>query len=122
MTFIFAALIASLPAWWPPGEVTWLTPTEHDFGDMVQFEGRSVDFVWQNTTSDTLLIDNVRVTCGCTAPTWTYAPIPPGATDTIMVGYDAKRPGYFRKTVKVFFSHRRTAHRLVVAGFVEEQE
>ena len=102
--------------------ITWHTPTTHDFGDMVQFEADSVRFVWQNSSPDTLLIDNVRTTCGCTAPSWTYAPIPPGATDTILVGYDAKRPGYFRKTVKVFFSNRRTAHRLVVQGYVEERE
>ena len=105
-----------------PPAITWLTPVEHDFGDLVQFEAQSVDFVWENTTPDTLLIDNVRTTCGCTAPTWTYAPIAPGQRDTIRVGYDAKRPGYFRKTVKVFLSNRRTAHRLIVAGYVEERE
>ena len=120
MQWLFATTINILL--FLPTTITWLTPTEHDFGDLVQNEGQSVNFVWQNTTADTLLIDNVRVTCGCTAPTWTYDPIPPGAIDTIMVGYDAKRPGYFRKVVRVFFSNQRTAHRLVVAGFVEEQE
>jgi len=63
--------------------VEWLTPLEHDFGDVMHKEPAEFNFVFKNTSSDTMLIDNVRTTCGCTTPDWTWDPIAPDSTSSI---------------------------------------
>ena len=113
---LFLLLSASASA----QDIEWLSPLTHDFGDLQQHVPDSTEFIWKNTTSDTLYIDNVRTTCGCTAPSWSYDPILPDSTTRIKVIYDAKRPGYFKKVVKVYISHQRQAVRLLIEGFVEE--
>jgi hypothetical protein len=101
------------------GPVTWLTPTEHDFGDIMQGEPVRVDFRLRNDGDEPLVIDNVRPSCGCTTPDWPREPIFPDSTATIAVAYNAKIKGYFRKQIKVFFDGRGAAEKLFVEGYVE---
>ncbi len=98
--------------------VEWLTPTEHDFGDIEQ--GKPVEFLFKfkNTGEDPFVIDNIRTTCGCTAPDWTKAPIAAGDSSFIKITFDAKKPGWFRKKIKVFVSEQRKAEILYIAGYV----
>ena len=99
--------------------IEWLTPLEHDFGDIAQREPVEFSFEFKNISEDSMLIDNVRTTCGCTTPDWTWEPIAPDSTSSIRVIYDAKKKGYFKKKVKVYFSNQRKATVLKVTGFVE---
>jgi len=101
-----------------PG-VEWLTPIEHDFGDVMQRQPVEYLFEFKNTSGDTMLIDNVRTTCGCTTPDWTYEPIAPDSTSQIRVVYDAKKKGYFKKKIKVYFSNQRKKTILRIKGYVE---
>lgn len=97
--------------------VVW-QDTTHDFGDIEFREPSTFNFVFKNISTDTFFIDNVRTTCGCTAPVWTYDPIPPGDTSGIKVIYKAKKRGSFKKKVKVFFSNQRKGETLTVEGYV----
>lgn len=97
----------------------WDTPKEHDFGDIQQHRPATHDFVIHNSSDEPFLIDNVRTTCGCTAPDWTYDPIEPGSYSTIKVTFDAKKIGYFKKKVKVYLSCQKKAEVLVIEGWVE---
>ncbi len=97
----------------------WDTPKEHDFGDIQQRNPVSYNFVLHNTSDEPFLIDNVRTTCGCTAPDWSYDPIEPGSYSTIKVTFDAKKIGYFKKRVKVYLSCQKKAEVLVIEGWVE---
>ena len=99
--------------------IEWTTPVEHDFGDLVQGDPAEHFFKFKNTSGDTILIDNVRATCGCTTPDWTWDPIAPDSTSHIRVVYDARKKGYFKKKIKVFFSHQRKATVLKITGYVE---
>ena len=99
--------------------VEWLSDMEYDFGLLDQFEGQETKFTFKNISQDTILIDNVRTTCGCTAPDWDLEPIPPGENRDIRIVYDANKIGYFRKKIKVFFSHQRKGDVLYVEGEVE---
>lgn len=98
----------------------WLGPQEHDFGDIPQ--GQPVDyfFKFKNVSQEAFVIDNIRTTCGCTAPDWSEAPTESDSTSQIKITYDAYKTGYFRKKIKVFFSTQRKAEILYVEGYVLE--
>ena len=112
----FTSLMPNLHA----QDITWLTPTEYDFGVMERYQPDSFSFVFKNTSGFDLVIDNVRTTCGCTAPRWTYEAIPADSTSTIEIVYNSKNPGYFEKKVKVFFAGIRKPEVLKVEGEVVE--
>lgn len=99
--------------------LAWLSEQSHDFGDIKQHEPVTHDFVFRNTGTEPLIIDNVRASCGCTAPEWSAAPVPPDSTGTIQLEYDARDAGYFRKSVKVYFRGIRKAERLYIEGYTE---
>ena len=100
--------------------IEWTTPIDHDLGDIALKKPVTVFFQYKNISSEPVTIDNVRPTCGCTAPDWSDAPIEPDSIGTIKIVYEAGQPGYFRKKVKVFFNSAREAERLYIEGFVEE--
>jgi hypothetical protein len=101
--------------------IEWLVPLEHDFGDLEQGNPVEHQFKFINHHDEPITIDNIRTTCGCTAPNWSADPIEAGATDVIKITYDARKTGYFRKKIKVYFNHQRKAETLFIEGFVLEE-
>ena len=76
--------------------------TEHDFGTIT--EGQSVEyfFKFSNLGNDTLVITNVRASCGCTAALLSEKIIPPGGNGEIKTVFDSHgRPGNNRKSISV---------------------
>lgn len=116
LVLFFTSYMPSLHA----QDITWLTPTEFEFGEMKQYQPDSFKFVFKNTSGFDIVIDNVRTTCGCTAPRWSYDPIPADSSSTVEIVYNAKNIGYFDKRIKVFFSGIRKAEILRVSGNVVE--
>lgn len=100
--------------------MTWLSPTEHDFGDIHYKAPAHHTFEFRNITDRPLIIDNIRPSCGCTAVNWEEAVIEPDSVGTIQVSYDARARGYFRKSLKVYFHGQRKAEKLWLEGFVIE--
>lgn len=119
MTFatILSLLLTSFLLTGP--DIQWLTPTEHDFGDIIQGTPVEYTFEYRNDGEEALTIDNVRPSCGCTTPDWPREAILPDSTGTIKVVFNAKMPGGFRKLIKVYFTGQRKAEKLYVSGFVE---
>lgn len=78
---------------------------EHDFGKL-QF-GKPVEYELEmkNISKDTVKIENIQVTCGCTTPKWDaskrYAP---GDSFKVTLGFSGSIKGPFNKTVTVFFN------------------
>lgn len=103
----------------PEPPVSWLTSKEHDFGDIPQDIDVVHEFHFRNETDEPIVIDNVRMGCGCTSSDWAESPIEPDSVGTLTVTYDARNDGYFRKYVKVYFSGQRKAEKLWLEGFVE---
>jgi hypothetical protein len=99
--------------------VEWLTPVDHDFGDLKLNVPATVDFRFKNTSEEAIIIDNVRSTCGCTASEWEEEAIAPGEEGLIKIEYDARKPGFFYKKITVFFSNQRKPEKLSISGFVE---
>ncbi|WEK38026.1 MAG: DUF1573 domain-containing protein [Candidatus Pseudobacter hemicellulosilyticus] len=91
-----------------PPETLQLKESGFDFGKIPQ--GRPVTHIFEivNTGSKPLLLDNVQATCGCTTPEWSRAPIKPGATAQIKVGYNAAADGYFTKSITIQYNSNQT--------------
>ncbi len=100
-------------------QVEWISPMTHDFGDIPFGKIATVDFEFENKSERPLTIDNVRVTCGCTATDWEEDVIQPNTKSKIHIEFEAKKEGYFRKKITVFFSDDKKAHKLFVEGYVE---
>ncbi len=100
--------------------IDWQVETTHDFGDLTLNEPATHEFVFRNNGTDSLLIDNVRTSCGCTAPDWEDVAIPPDSLGVITIEYDAGDQGYFEKKIRVFFNGYRKAEKLLIEGYVEQ--
>lgn len=76
--------------------------TKHDFGMMIQGEKLSYTFKYTNQGGSDLIISDVSVTCGCTAPTYSKEPVKPGGQGAIEIVFNsAGKSGTQIKPVKV---------------------
>ena len=101
--------------------VEWQGAMEHDFGDLERDKPVDHYFKFKNVSGEPITIDNVRTTCGCTAPDWSFEPVMADSLSQLKITYDAHRTGYFRKKIKVFFNSQRKAEILYVEGYVLEE-
>ena len=121
LLWVFLLNLAILAAAPKPKEpvIEWISETEYEFGDLAQNKDVTASFKFKNITDEPMTIDAVRVTCGCTAPDWSLAPIEPDSIGVINIVYDAEKKGYFRKKIRVFVSAQRWSEKIYVSGFVE---
>lgn len=101
-----------------PKVVEWMTEQHYDFGDIPI--GRAVIHVFRfkNISPDTILLQTVRTTCGCTAVRYPETPIAPGAIGDLTVEFDAAQGGSFEKKIRVFFDRQRKPDFLWIEGEV----
>ena len=99
--------------------VTWLGPQQHDFGLIAQGEEVHHVFYFKNNSPDSIFIDNVRTTCGCTAPEWDQSVIAPSEIDSLVIRFSDNRRGNFKKNITVFFHQQRFPERLRIIGIVD---
>lgn len=71
------------------GPVIEFQEKARDFGDITQGDKVEHTFVFRNTGDAPLVIQNVAVTCGCTAPNWPKQPIAPGASGELKVVFNS---------------------------------
>ncbi|MDH4058501.1 MAG: DUF1573 domain-containing protein [Cyclobacteriaceae bacterium] len=84
------------------GPVLAFEKNTHDFGDIYQGDRVEQVFKFKNTGTEPLIITNIEVTCGCTAPEWPRNPIPAGGEGEIKVAFNsAGKMGRQNKTVVV---------------------
>lgn len=84
------------------GPILTFEKNTHDFGDIYQGDKVEQVFKFTNTGNEPLIITNIQVTCGCTAPEWPRQPIPPGGKGEIKIGFNsAGKMGRQNKTVTV---------------------
>jgi len=73
-----------------------------DFGTVVR--GKSIVKIYQfvNTGTDSLRIKEVKVTCGCTIPTYPKIPIAPGSTGAVTITFNTTgKSGRQLKVIRV---------------------
>lgn len=124
LTTLFSLLLycmspAPVPAATPPPVVSWLTEQDHDFGEVPS--GKTVHFLfkYKNISTEPLLLQTVRTTCGCTAAEWTEEPVMPGETGHISIEFESSQRGEFHKKIRVFFDKQRKAEFLWIRGEVQ---
>lgn len=99
--------------------IEWLTEKNFDFGDIEKDIPVTTVFKFKNNSEQAITIENVRTTCGCTAPDWQVEPILPRQTGQISIEYDAAKPRSFKKRILVFFNEIKKGEKLYISGYVE---
>jgi len=104
------AIAQGMPAAAKTGpELLVLKESSFDFSKIPQGRPVTHEFAINNPSStDTLKIEDVRASCGCTTPVWKHEPVAPGAASKITVGYNAFNEGPFEKTVTVTYNGGQT--------------
>ncbi|CAM3577970.1 DUF1573 domain-containing protein [Flavobacterium gelidilacus] len=91
----------------------------HDFGTLSQGKPATYEFTFTNTTKETILITNVRPSCGCTAANYTKTPIKPGEKGMVAATYNASAAGAFTKSITVTTSDSDLPKSLTIKGKVD---
>lgn len=74
----------------------------HEFGTVPEGPDATCQFTFKNTGKEPIIIQKASPSCGCTVPSFSGEPVPPGATGTINVAYHTKgKPMPFTKTITV---------------------
>ena len=89
-------------------EALGIAETTFDFGKIQQGRPVTHEFIVSNVSKDTLKIEDVRASCGCTTPVWKREPVLANSSTKITVGYNAFAEGPFEKTVTIFFNGGQT--------------
>lgn len=103
--FIFTAIAIIAGTAWLRGEVRLIDP-DYDFGLVRELSGPQTGRAHiVNYGPDTVVISDVRPSCGCTTADYTDGPILPGDTAVVTFSYDPfMRPGDISKNVKVYIA------------------
>lgn len=72
-----------------------------DFGKIQQGIPATHEFTFVNKGRVPMIITNAQPSCGCTVPSWSKDPIPPGGQGFVKATFNAAAPGAFDKTVTV---------------------
>lgn len=100
-----------------PSAITWKEDT-HSFGDIEKGKPVSHEFTFKNTTKQTVLLTNVKASCGCTATNYTKTPIKPGESGNVTATFNAASPGSFSKNITVTTSDSDVNKILTIKGKV----
>lgn len=82
----------------------WVSEAAHDFGKIPQGKPVTTEFELKNTGKDSLKLENVQASCGCTTPVWKAGSYAPGEKFKITVGYNAAAEGTFTKPVTITYN------------------
>lgn len=77
----------------------------HDFGKIPFGKPVEFDMEMKNISNDTVRIENVQVSCGCTSPKWEPGPYKKGETFKVGIGFNGATDGEFEKIVTIFFNN-----------------
>ena len=73
------------------------------FGEVRKGTSLSHTFTFKNSGTTPLTLETVKPSCGCTAVDYSKKAIQPGEEGFVTVGYDATKPGFFKKKVSLKF-------------------
>lgn len=76
--------------------------TTYEYGQIKPNSDGTRFFTVTNTGDKPLIISNVKPSCGCTTPEFSTAPIAPGKSAKIKVGYNTASVSPFNKMIEVF--------------------
>ena len=99
------AQINAIPAQVDIAKVLKFTNDNYDMGKIAFGKPTEFTVSIQNISNYNISLDNVMVGCGCTTPRYTKDQvILPGATATVVLGFNGSAVGMFSKSATLFFS------------------
>jgi len=84
-----------------PGPMIAFNKTTHDFGTIWDIEEQSYDFQFTNTGNSSLVIEDIKTSCGCTAGEPDKYEYAPGESGTIGVSFKPKGHGRQTKNLTI---------------------
>lgn len=103
----------------PNAPVMKFAEAEFDFGDIKADAKVRHTFTFTNTGKSPLLIADAVASCGCTTPSWTKAPVAPGAQGTMEVQFDSHgKQGIISKQVAVRANTQPSTTTILIKGNV----
>jgi hypothetical protein len=100
-----------------PPELTFETDT-YDFGTFSETESRSGRIRFTSTGGETLVIDEIKTTCGCTLASMDKMRYEPGETGELKLTFEPTAPGEQKKYITVFSNATAQPQRLTVTANV----
>ncbi len=95
---------------------------EHNYGKVKTGAIVKHTFKFKNTGTEPLLLTRVKASCGCTTPSYSKEPIPPGGEGFIDVSFNtAGKSGIQRKSVTVTSNSQPLNMALRINGEVEKE-
>ena len=95
----------------------------HDFGDIHQGDQVQHVFKFTNNGDAPLVLTNVAVTCGCTAPTWPREAILPGESGEILIKFNsAGKMGMQNKVITIYSNASNNPERIKIVTNVLKKE
>ena len=86
-------------------KVLKFTNDNYDMGKIPYGKPTEFTVTIQNISNNNITLDNVMVGCGCTTPKYTKDQvILPGASTTVILGFNGSAIGSFSKSATLFFS------------------
>lgn len=95
--------------------------TEIDCGDVEYRQPATATFKMKNRGSRKLVINDVRVGCGCLAADYPKNEIESGEEFTIRLTYDARQMGHFFKEASIYSNASKTPVYISMIGVVKEE-
>ena len=103
----------------PNAPVMKFAESEFDFGDIKADTKVHHTFTFTNTGKKPLLIEDATASCGCTTPSWTKAPVAPGAQGQLEVQFDSRgKHGIISKQVAVRANTQPSITTILIKGNV----
>ena len=87
-----------------------------DFGTFPKEETKTGEILFKNTGDKPFVIYDVVTSCGCTKVDYPKTPVRPGETLKLAITYEADKPGFFNKSLKVYGNMKGSPVKLVVRG------
>jgi hypothetical protein len=100
-------------------KIKWET-TSIELGSLKKGIPVEAIFEFTNTTSEPLILAEVKAGCGCTSVDYPKEPVLPGKAGKIKATYDARTPGNFSKTISVKTNFAGEDAALRISGIVTE--
>lgn len=94
----------------------------HNFGTIDAYERAEHTFTFTNVSTAPVVILDVKVTCGCTAPSWTQEPVMPGEVGEINIKFNSWKSGVFTKPVTVYTNAADYPTKLFISAIVKDVE
>ncbi len=104
-----------------PGKYPVMTfdQTEHDFGRIAQGTNVEHMFTFTNTGEAPLVLSDAKASCGCTVPTFTKDPVPPGGKGEMLVKFNGSGQNQRSIPVNVTANTEKGTERVTIKVFVE---